>query len=421
MPNTIKQISLNDDDRHQLEMLIRQGTAEARKHIRAKILLLKADNKSNESIADKLDVSISTVRLCLEKFVANGIQAALEDEKGRGRKAEITDADISWVISKACQKPKDCGYTAEFWYPASFTRFIRESAEQEGHPRMATVSETKLRTILAEAKLRPFKVTYYCERRDPDFDAKMHDVLVIYKQLSLQFDENGMLLPCEETPVHVVSYDEKPGMQVLSVTTEDKAPAPEQMNGAYIRDYEYVRHGTLSLLAAIDLQTGEAIPLVSETHKSADFVCFLQKLDAKYPTGDKIRLILDNHSAHTSQETQRYLNTVPNRFEFVFTPKHGSWLNLIEGFFSKLTKQMLNGIRVKDKEELVRRLYQYFEEVNKVPVPYRWKYKLEEIDLAKEDISKIVYEVVNRKAALKDFQTKRAPEQRTRNKKSNFV
>lgn len=117
------------------------------------------------------------------------------------------------------------------------------------------------------------------------------------------------------------------------------------------RDYEYIRFGTLSLLAAIDLLTGEAIPFVSPTHKSSDFVHFLKILDGKYPPGDKIRLILDNHSAHTLRETQEYLNTVPGRFEFVFTPTHGSWLTMVEGFFSKMTKQMLNGIWVASKED----------------------------------------------------------------------
>ena len=136
-----------------------------------------------------------------------------------------------------------------------------------------------------------------------------------------------------------------------------------------MRDYEYKRLGTLSLLAAIDLLTGEAVPLVSETHKSSDFVSFLKLLDEKYPKGDKIRLILDNHSAHTSRETQEYLNGIHNRFEFVFTPTHGSWLNMVEGFFSKMTRQMLSGIRVDSKDMLKERIYQYFNEVNAVPVP----------------------------------------------------
>lgn len=420
MPNLVKTINLTEEDKTTLESILRQSTIEARAFIRAKILLLKAENNTNEYIADKLDITVPTVRLCIDKYNAGGIANALNDDKGRGRKAEITDTDITWVINKACQRPKDYGYSAEMWYPASFTRFINSVAEEEGHPRMATVAETTLRRILANAKIRPFKVTYYCEKRDPDFDSKMHDVLVVYKQVSLQFDEKGNLKPFEGVPVHTLSYDEKPGMQAIKTTTEDRPPVPgTDKSSSIYRDYEYVRLGTLSLLAAIDLLSGEAIPHVSQTHKSSDFVCFLKKLDAKYPEGDQIRLILDNHSAHTSQETQEYLNTVPGRFEFVFTPTHGSWLNMVEGFFSKLTKQMLNGIRVSSKEELESRIYQYFAEINEVPVSYHWSYKLDDIDLEKEDISQIVYEVVNHKAANACGQDKRAPKPRKRKKRSH--
>ena len=172
------------------------------------------------------------------------------------------------------------------------------------------------------------------------------------------------------------------------------------------------------MLAAIDLLSGEAIPLVSETHKSSDFVTFLKKLDEKYPKSDMIRIILDNHSAHTSKETQEYLNTVSGRFEFVFTPKHGSWLNMIEGFFSKMTKQMLGGIRVESKKELEDRIYRYFDEINKEPVPYKWTYKMDTIDLSQEDIDSIVYEVVNAKAASAENKNKKAPKPISRKRKS---
>ena len=127
--------------------------------------------------------------------------------------------------------------------------------------------------------------------------------------------------------------------------------------------------------------TAEAIPLVSDTHKSKDFIDFLKILDSKYSQDEKIRLILDNHSAHTSKETLRFIETKPNRFEFVFTPKHASWLNMIESFFSKMTRQMLKGIRVKSKEELAERIYKYFDEVNEVPVVFRWKYKMKDTNL----------------------------------------
>lgn len=410
MPNTIKTITLSDNDRNTLNKLLAQSTIEVRTYQRAKILLYKADGLSNEEIAQRLDIGIGVVKRCLSKFKTNGVHAALQDEKGRGRKSEITEDDITWVINKACQKPKEHGYSAEFWYPVSFTRFINSVAETEGHPRMATVSESTLRKIIANARIKPFNVSYYCERRDPDFETKMHDVLVIYKQVEMQFNQDGTLKPFEKEMIHTVSFDEKPGIQAISTTGEDRPPIPgTDKKSSYQRDYEYKRLGTLSLLAAIDLLTGEAIPLVSDTHKSSDFITFLKLLDQKYPANDKIRIVLDNHSAHTSRETQEYLNTIPGRFEFVFTPTHGSWLNMVEGFFSKMTRQMLTGIRVETKEELVHRIYKYFEEVNEVPIPYKWGYKMDSIDLSKEDISSIVYEVVNAKAVRPEDADKRAP------------
>ena len=419
MPNTIRTICLTVDDKCYLNKLLTQSNLEVRIYQRAKILLLKSEGASNETIADKLDIGIGVVKRCLNKFKMNGVEAALHDNKGRGRKAEITDDDITWVINKACQKPKDYGYSAEFWYPMSFRKFINSIAETEGHPRMTTVAETTLRKILSNARIKPFQVSYYCEKRDPDFDEKMHDVLVIYKQIEMQFDEYGNLLPFENETVHTLSYDEKPGIQAISTTDEDRPPIPNtDKSSGYQRDYEYVRLGTLSLLAAIDLLSGEAIPLVSETHKSSDFVTFLKKLDEKYPKADIIRIILDNHSAHTSKETQEYLNTIPGRFEFVFTPKHGSWLNMIEGFFSKMTKQMLSGIRVETKKELEDRIYKYFDEINKEPIPYKWTYKMDTIDLSKEDIDSIVYEVVNSKAASTENKTKKAPKPISRRRKS---
>ena len=145
MPNRIKTISLTDDDKSYLNKLLMQSTLEIRVYQRAKILLLKSDGITNEAIADKLDIGIGVVKRCLKKFKDSGMEAALHDNKGRGRKAEISDDDITWVISKACQKPKDYGYSAEFWYPMSFRRFINSIAEAEGHPRMATVAETTLR------------------------------------------------------------------------------------------------------------------------------------------------------------------------------------------------------------------------------------------------------------------------------------
>lgn len=364
-------IYLSSEDRSYLEKQTRSRTIQAQTVCRSRILLLKADGESIDSIADKVGINRCSVMLCLKKFKEGGIENALFDAPGRGRNAEITDAEKAWIINIACQKPVDLGYSAEVWTRALLTKHINKFAESAGHTRLSTISQSKVRTILEEADIKPNKITYYCENRDPDFDQKMHNVLLVYKQLSFQFDE-------DEQVIHVLSYDEKPGIQAIATTTEDLHP--DENHKTISRDYEYKRLGTVSLLAGIDLQTGEAIPLVRERHSSKEYIEFLQLLDKKYPKEDKIRLVLDNLKVHTSEETRKYLSTVPGRFEFVFTPKHGSWLNLVEGFFSKLTRQSLKGIRVKTKEELVERIYKYFEEVNAEPVVYHWKYKLDEID-----------------------------------------
>ena len=327
-----------------------------------------------------------SVMLCLNKFKNGGIENALFDAPGRGRNAEITDEEKAWIINIACQRPADFGYSAETWTYAKLTSHINKTAEAAGFVRLSTIHKSTVNTILKEADIKPHKITYYCENRDPDFDSKMHNVLLVYKQLSFQFDENGYFIPFEEDgqSVHVLSYDEKPGIQAIASTSDDLRP--DEAHSTISRDYEYKRLGTVSLLAAIDLQTGEAIPLIRDKHSSKEYIEFLKMLDSKYPKGDKIRIILDNLKVHTSDETRRFLATVSGRFEFVFTPKHGSWLNMIEGFFSKMTRQMLRGIRVKTKEELIKRMYKYFEEANEEPVVFHWKYNLDDIDVSEEII-----------------------------------
>src|SRR5712692_7858461 len=205
----------------------------------------------------------------------------------------------------------------------------------------------------------------------------MAEVLHVYKEVEIV--NNGIISgEIKEPPMVTVSYDEKPGIQAIATTGKELPPVPGK-HSRRTRDYEYERHGTVSLLAGIDLHTGIVTEVVRDTHNSADFIAFLEKLDERYAPGQVIRLILDNHSAHISKETRSYLATKSQRFVFVFTPKHGSWLNIIEVLFSKLTRTMLRGIRVKSKLELIERLHQYFAELNANPVVFRWKYKMDEL------------------------------------------
>ena len=163
--------------------------------------------------------------------------------------------------------------------------------------------------------------------------------------------------------------DEKPGIQAIENTAPDLPPVPGK-HSAVGRDHEYIRHGTLSLLAGIDLLSGEVLGLVRERHRSVEFIEFLKLADTHYPPGPRIRIVLDNHSAHISKETRAFLATLPNRFEFTFTPKHGSWLNLVESFFGKMAKTLLRGIRVASADELRSRIELYLAEVNETPVVF---------------------------------------------------
>ena len=377
-------IELSNEEREYLELQTRARTIQAQTVTRARILLLRADAMSIDAIADKVGLNRCSVMLCLKKFKEGGIENALFDAPGRGRNAEITDEEKAWIINTACQKPVDFGYAAETWTYAGLTSHINKTAEAAGYTRLSTIHKSTVNTILDEADIKPHKITYYCENRDPDFDSKMHNVLLVYKQLEMQFNESGELIVSDDSPVHVLSYDEKPGIQAVATTSDDLMP--DERHPAISRDYEYKRLGTLSLLAAIDLQTGEAIPLVRDRHSSREYIEFLKLLDDKYQKGDKIRIVLDNLKVHTSEATRKYLATVPGRFEFVFTPKHGSWLNMVEGFFSKMTRQMLKGIRVKSKEELTNRIYNYFAEINEEPIVFHWKYNLDDIDVSEEII-----------------------------------
>ena len=377
-------IELSNEEREYLKLQTRARTIQAQTVTRARILLLRADSVSIDAIADKVGLNRCSVMLCLKKFKEGGIENALFDAPGRGRNAEITDEEKAWIINIACQKPIDFGYAAETWTYAKLTSHINKTAEAAGYTRLSTIHKSTVNTILDEADIKPHKINYYCENRDPDFDSKMHNVLLVYKQLEMQFDESGKLIISEDTPIHVLSYDEKPGIQAIATTSDDLMP--DEKHSTINRDYEYKRLGTLSLLAAIDLQTGEAIPLVRDKHSSMEYIEFLKLLDDKYPKGDKLRIALDNLKVHTSEATRKYLATVPGRFEFVFTPKHGSWLNMVEGFFSKMTRQMLRGIRVKSKEELTNRIYRYFAEINEEPIVFHWKYNLDDIDVSEEII-----------------------------------
>ena len=216
---------LSTEDHNRLEAIVRTRTLQAQVVSRARILLLKESGDSVDAIADKVDLNRNSVLLCLKKFREGGVENAIYDAPGRGRNAEITDDEKAWIINVACQKPTDFGYSAETWTYAKLTAHINKTAESAGYTRLSTITKTSVKNILDAANIKPHRIQYYCENRDPDFDAKMHQVLLVYKQIELLFDENGELfIPAGEQDIHTVSYDEKPGIQAIATTSPDLPP-----------------------------------------------------------------------------------------------------------------------------------------------------------------------------------------------------
>lgn len=374
-----KPLVLGEDEIAQLRRLSRSRTAERRKVLRASILLDSYEGMGDQAIASKHGVNRNTVVLTVSKYLQFGFRAALEDLKRSGKPRRISDEARVWIQNIACQKPTDLGYSYELWTYQLLIKHIRDNCVSSGHAELQKLSRSKLHRILTQAEIRPHRVKYYVEKRDPDFESKMAQILYVYKEVEII--NNGITQgKIKEPDIVTLSYDEKTGIQAIANTCDDKPPVPGK-HPSVLRDYEYKRLGTVSLLAGIDLHTGNITEIISDTHKSNDFVNFLKELDATYNEKQTIRLVLDNHSAHISKETKRYLATRPQRFVFVFTPKHGSWLNMIESLFGKMARTVLREIRVSTKEELISRLHQYFKTLNEQPVVFRWKYKMAETEI----------------------------------------
>ncbi|HEV3396095.1 MAG TPA: IS630 family transposase [Xanthobacteraceae bacterium] len=370
------ELSLGEADLEKLKLIAQSRTEPASRVERARILLAYRQDSSFFAVGQALGLHHQTVQRCVERAVVEGTMAALDDRPRPGREPTITLEAKAWLTSLACRKAKDLGYPHELWTTRLLARHAREHGPAEGHDCLADLAQGTVCKILDEEEVKPHKVRYYLERRDPEFAEKMAEVLCVYRKVKL-LKKAAAAARKPSDAVAVISYDEKPGIQAIATTAPDLPPEPG-VHPAFAREHEYKRHGTVTLLAGIDLLTGKVHALVKDRHRSREFVEFLKLIDAAYPTHTAIHLILDNHSAHISRETRAWLAEQPaGRFEFTFTPKHGSWLNLVEGFFSKLARSVLRHIRVSSKRELKERLMAAMDHFNENPVVHTWTHKLD--------------------------------------------
>lgn len=372
--------TLSDEERNRLRSIAAASTSQIRHVQRAGVILEADKGLSNKQIAEKLQISTPTVCKILKKWSAYGVQGALDDLKRTGRPAIIDLPAKSWVISLACTLPKDLkdGPGMMLWTVAALTNYIREHYAENGHQSLQNISASTVWEILNDNAIKPHRIKYYLEKKDDQFEEKARRILLLYKRVSwiLKLTPEG-ISPMDAGGEVIMSYDEKPGIQAIGNIAPDRAPTPG--HGTVSRDYEYKRYGTVSLLAGIDLFTGQVTSLVRDTHKSADFIDFLKLVDEKYDSNLLIRIILDNHTVHRSKKVMEYLATKEGRFEFAFTPKHASWLNLVECFFSKLARRSLRNLRVKSKAELVEHIEKWIEQTNEDPVTFTWEWNLDDI------------------------------------------
>ena len=253
---------------------------------------------------------------------------ALDDRPRAGRDPVITAEAKTWLVALACRKAKELGYPHELWTTRLLAAHARQHGPSAGHPSLGKLAQGTVCKILAEQEVKPHKVRYYLEQRDPEFEPKMAEILCVYRQVAMLRCQ----AECGESQgqdsgggsLAIVSYDEKPGIQAIGTTAPDRPPLPG-VSPTVMRDHEYKRHGTLTLMAGIDLLTGHVHALVKERHRSREFIEFLKLLDRAYPADTAIEVILDNHSAHVSRETTNWLSAQPiGRFTFTFTPTHAA-------------------------------------------------------------------------------------------------
>ncbi len=384
MSRTRKKLALSEEDLKILRTLADSQTASKRSVERAKIILLVHAGKTNSEVAEEVNVCTATVNKVVKKWATFGVMHALEDLARPGQPQKITSEAKAWVVHLACQRPEDvlAGPLAQLWTIQSLTKYVHSHCEKEGYPSLLSVSYSKIWTILNDDSIKPRQANYYLVKKDHDFSEENKVAMILYKRVEwiLQVVDDEMTDNRKADDLSgkaVISCEEKPKIQAV-VNIAPELP-PVTRHGAMTGNYEYRRESTISLLAGIDLLSGEVTGLLRDTHKSQDFIDFLNLLDTKYESDLTLKIILDHQSVHRSKLVMDYLGTKPGRFQFTFPQVHSSWLNLVENFFGKLIKQSLNKLSVTSKEELISFISRWIEALNGDPVVYRWKWKPEDI------------------------------------------
>lgn len=340
-----KRIEIAPEDRPVLEKWAGARATERRLVDRARIVLLAGEGCPAAEIAGRVGCGLETAKRWRRRYQRDGLDG-LRDLPKSGRPLTHDQEVRARPIALACTRPPDTeqGVRRERWS-------YRELGERVG------MSESQAHAILAAAELRPHLTEQWVmSELGPEFDAQAAEVCGLYL----------------DPPEHaiVLSIDEKTSIAAREPARPERPPAPGKPAR---RDSEYIRNGTQNLFAALEVHAGTVSGMTAATRNRFDFIAFLDQLEAAVPAGQKVVAILDNLSTHKTQEVDDWLAEHP-RWEFVFTPKHASWLNQVEIFFSILARRLLRHGAFTDVDDLATQMLAFVEHHNLSAKPFAWTY-----------------------------------------------
>jgi transposase len=356
-------VALNEEDRKELEKRARSHTAQVRDSLRAKIILLKAQNKTQEQIGDELNITRRTVMLWVDRFNEQGIEG-LEDAVGRGRKPWISPEINNLIITKATQPPKN----QNRWS-------TRTMAKEVG------VSSTHVLKVWRANDIKPHLTRTFKLSKDPRFEEKFWDVVGLY----LDPPDKAMVLCCDEKSQCQALERSQPGLPLGSGYIKTKT-------------HDYYRHGTTTLFAALNYIDGKIISMTQQKHRHEEWLLFLKQIDKEVPEGLDLHLIVDNYSTHKHKNVKDWIEKHP-RFHIHFTPTGSSWMNLVERFFADITSEVIRDGSFQSLKELEKAIGDYMKERNEKPKRYQWRAEgtkiLEKINRARRKLGWDEYCVEN--------------------------
>ena len=341
-------VSITHQEQERLEALVRQRTAPQRDVLRAQIVLMAHAGKSTESIAAELRVSQRMVCKWRGRSARLGGDG-LKELPRSGRPRRISAAERLQLVALACEPAEVDGRTTP-----TLDDLVARSKERGI---VEKISRSHLQRILQAGDLHPHHVKQWLHSPDPDFKEKVNVICDLY----LKAPKGAVVL----------SIDEKTSIQAIERKHLDRPP---QAGRARRKEFEYIRHGTQALIAALDVHTGQTLAVCGETRTQVDLIAFMGQVAVAYPTQD-IHVIWDNLNTHCSSKWVAFNEAHGGRFKFHFTPIHASWVNQIELLFGVYSRRCLRNASHTSTGHLKDRTMAYFRERNATAKPFKWSFR----------------------------------------------